>query len=341
MPSLKNNPIDELCEACLEGDLPKAERIFSHNEIHLWVRQRIFDRVVERGHLNILQWIHSLGGIDIHRFDDIAFRESCNRGYLEVSIWLYSLGGIDSHQWYDGVFESSCKGGHLDVAQWLYSLGGVDIHRWGDHYFRMACLEGKLEVAKWLYSLGGVNIRVYNDCTFRDCCIRGLEDVVKWLCTLCLGYFYRVVDGRIEYNILDDIEITDRLIDYLINYLEFYDVTELYDVTEYNVIANASENASGNDSPMVLDPFKKEIRKEINNLDVIWDKFPMKTGVFPTDKTECQICYDNPNDHLLWILTKCNHLFCLKCGIQLNNSCPYCRSTDFDLKSSTLVRNNK
>ena len=95
------------------------------------------------GHTDIAKWLYSLGSVDIHAFDDMAFRESCT--------------------YYDWAFRLSCQNGHIDIAKWLYSLGGVDFHVLYNYAFNQSCQNGQTDIAKWLYSLGGIDIHAYND----------------------------------------------------------------------------------------------------------------------------------------------------------------------------------
>ena len=57
--------------------------------------------------------------------NDQAFHWACYNGHLEVAQWLWSLGGVDHHAKDDEAFRVACYSNNLPVAQWLGSLGGI------------------------------------------------------------------------------------------------------------------------------------------------------------------------------------------------------------------------
>jgi hypothetical protein len=143
-----------------------------------------FQNVCRYGHLKVVQWLYSLGGVDIHVNNEGAFVHACDRGNLEVAKWLYSFGDVNIHVNNECAFRCTCEFGHLEVAKWLYSFGNVNIHTLFEHAFRGACSQGHLEVAQWLHSLGGVNIHVDNEYPFRCACYCGHLEVAQWLYSL-------------------------------------------------------------------------------------------------------------------------------------------------------------
>jgi len=114
-----------------------------------------FINACQKGHLEVAQWLYSLGGVNIHIDDEYAFSWTCRMGHLEMAQWLYTLGGVNIHIYNECPFRWACEKGHLEVAQWLYSLGGLNIHIDNEYAFRWACGNGHLETAQWLWSLGG------------------------------------------------------------------------------------------------------------------------------------------------------------------------------------------
>ena len=144
--------------------------------------QKAFASECKEGHLELAQWLVSLGGVDIHAYDEGAFRGACYKGHLELAQWLVSLGGVDIHAYDEGAFRGACYNGHLELAQWLVSLGGIDIH--ANEAFRWACGNGHLEVAQWLVSLGGIDIHANDEGAFRGACYNGHLELAKWVYSL-------------------------------------------------------------------------------------------------------------------------------------------------------------
>ena len=103
----------------------------------------------ENGHINVAQWLYSLGDINIHANNEHAFRGSCMNGHINVAQWLWSLGSINIHTYDEDAFRCSCNNGHINVAQWLYSLGGINIHADNEYAFSYSTDK----VLKWLNNI--------------------------------------------------------------------------------------------------------------------------------------------------------------------------------------------
>lgn len=161
--------------------------------------------------LTILEWLYSLGGIDLAALNKererSLFAMCCWKGKLIVAKWLHGFGGMDHiHAKNEEIFRFTCKHGHLAVAQWLYSLGGIDIHAITDHAFVLSCSGGHLAVAQWLYGLGGVNVHAHSDLAFKNASWNGFLPVIQWLYTfggiadrvLQLSFKYACINGHLD-----------------------------------------------------------------------------------------------------------------------------------------------
>jgi hypothetical protein len=137
-----------------------------------------FQSLCKSGNLEVAQWLYSLGCVNIHACNNIAFKYACSCGHLEMTQWLYSL-GVSIHTYVNRAFREACVDGHLEMSQWLYSLGNVDIHLDNNWVFHLACVNGHLEISQWLYSLGCI----YKDTeySFWRTCYKGHLDVAQWL----------------------------------------------------------------------------------------------------------------------------------------------------------------
>ncbi|AYV81942.1 MAG: hypothetical protein Harvfovirus83_3 [Harvfovirus sp.] len=198
-------------DACYQGQLELAKRIFNEHEINIHEDgDALFRNCCYFGNLDTAQWLYSLGGVNIHVCLDYAFRWACYKGHSAVAMWVYSLGGVDIHADDEDAFTSSCFAGRLSIAQWIYSLGGVNIHINEEYAFRSCCLNGEFEVVKWLYSLGNIDIHIQDDKSFRNCfafekCYR----IGKWLLQLD-KFSERIVN---DYAVHHDPSITKLLYD--------------------------------------------------------------------------------------------------------------------------------
>jgi hypothetical protein len=128
-----------------------------HNARHTLLRNcgmTSFVDACERGNLPEAQRLLRQGGVNIHAYNDVAFRRACWNGQLQVAKWLFELGGVNIHAANDYAFQRACGHGHLEVARWLYGLGGVDIHANDDFAFTMACaLHFQCCLARWLIAM--------------------------------------------------------------------------------------------------------------------------------------------------------------------------------------------
>jgi hypothetical protein len=104
------------------------------------------------GHLATAKWLHSLHVINVHFYEDEAFRLACHNGHLQVAQWLVGLGGVDIYARHDNAFQSACSNGYTRLAQWLLALGG-DAHDFNSGLSH-ALSSGRRDLAMWLTDLG-------------------------------------------------------------------------------------------------------------------------------------------------------------------------------------------
>ena len=168
--------------ACKKVHLEVAQWLYSLGDVNIHIQyEDAFRWACSNGHLEVAQWLYSLGEVNIHIMDEYAFKMACLNGHLEVAQWLYSLGGVNIHINNELAFRLACYMGHLEVAQWLYSIGDVNIHIKNEDAFRYTCYNGHLEVVQWIFSLGDVNIHIFNEEAFRTACEYGHLKVAQWL----------------------------------------------------------------------------------------------------------------------------------------------------------------
>ena len=185
-------------QACYYGHIDVAKWLYSLNNTIItnyfypstgeYKSRTNFIDACSRGYFDLAKWLVSMGEpeVDIHEYNEKAFRHACLGGHLDIAQWLWSIGQstnkpINIHIKEECAFRYACLFGSLDVAKWLHTLGDINIHAKNDKAFRIACIgrreQSYLDVAKWLHSLGGVNVCAYYDEIFK------LSDhnVKKWL----------------------------------------------------------------------------------------------------------------------------------------------------------------
>jgi hypothetical protein len=110
--------------------------------------------------LSLANWLYSFGGFTTRALHN-AFRAACWGGHLDVAEWLYSIGKINSRFDDDECFQGATGEGHLSILQFLYYECGVRLHS-DDAAFYCACSFDHLNVAKWFYTLGEIDLHGTN-----------------------------------------------------------------------------------------------------------------------------------------------------------------------------------
>jgi len=208
------------------------------NNKNLTEEENNFVSACTNNNLLVAKYLYQKYKINIHAYNECAFRWSCEKGHLEIAKWLHLLGNkkgfSNKDHWkktlakwlyplgneinppinihHEDAFICACKNGHLEIAKWLYILGNetgspINIHADKEDAFKYACHNGHLEIAKWLYLLGNergspIDIHADNELAFRLSCYNGYLEVAKWLCTLCSQYNIKIDStNKIEYQI--------------------------------------------------------------------------------------------------------------------------------------------
>jgi hypothetical protein len=136
------------------------------------------------------------------------FTYACKKGVLELAQRLVHF-PIDIHAYDEVAFRSACFNNHLELAQWLTltCCSPINIHVYDESVFRCACYNGHLEVAKWLVDYTNsihspIDIHALDEYAFRYACKKGHLEVVQWLVSLCPEmYSFEIVNGKIKYHI--------------------------------------------------------------------------------------------------------------------------------------------
>ena len=91
-------------------------------------KQELFKYVIDIGKLKTAKHIYSLGGIDIHRNNDSAFRWASRKGHESIVRWLHSLGGVDIYANNDEAFRFACYNGHESIVRWLREISNTELN---------------------------------------------------------------------------------------------------------------------------------------------------------------------------------------------------------------------
>lgn len=214
--------------ACFNGNLEIAQWIHSiniNNKILIRDINNIFIFSCYYGQYEIVEWLLSIGNIDVHHDKESAFRLACCKGhfkiakmlfinykinvnaknseafrhasyygYSEIVNWLLSL-NLDniSISALQESFRYACNNGHIDIAKILYSLNKINIHDQDEMAFRFACDSDRLNIVEWLLSLNIIDIHVINDVSFRNAYRENRREIIKLLIDYDNNYFYRYI----------------------------------------------------------------------------------------------------------------------------------------------------
>lgn len=95
------------------------------NISNLEKKRRMFSKMIICNKLEILKWLYFIDK-NINKYINnnlnYFFNVSCYTNHLEIAQWLYSLGDIDIHVENDKAFRLSCEKECLEIVKWLCTL---------------------------------------------------------------------------------------------------------------------------------------------------------------------------------------------------------------------------
>lgn len=172
-------------------------------------RIELFEQSIKNDSVNIVIWLHSLGGIVIDHKS--LFKRTCNYNHPKIAKYTYESGNIDDFTANEAFLDSdgeeiitwlhslgciSTKSvntkfydfflcGDLEMSKLIYSFGGIKIKNKGNKLFVLICKKGHLELAKWLLTLNlGTNIHYQNDKAFRLASLNKSIETARWIYSL-------------------------------------------------------------------------------------------------------------------------------------------------------------
>lgn len=128
--------------------------------------------------------------LNIHAYQEQAFRHCCHAGFLELAQTLYNFcllfeEPIDIHMVEEDAFRGACANGKLETAQWLYNISfqddnSIDVNSSNYFAFITACTESHIKVALWLDEICDYDAPVYNQ-AFCRCIYKENHQSIIWL----------------------------------------------------------------------------------------------------------------------------------------------------------------
>lgn len=121
------------------------------------------------GHLNILQWLLSIGKI-VNPSRLGTMNTLATKGYLHILEWMYNIVSFECTQ---ETFTKAVKNGHYALVEWFIQKGFVFVN---DSSLRVAVKSGNLDLVKKFYRKD-----TKNDDLFVVCALHGYLDILEWL----------------------------------------------------------------------------------------------------------------------------------------------------------------
>ncbi len=112
--------------------------------------------------------IDTFDNINVHSYDDFAFKWSCVYGNLDTSKWLIdTFDNINVHDDNDFTFTYICENGHLETLKWLCDII-PDIRVNNDNFLKIANDKKRYKLIEYI-----CNLSPYYVCEYLDdqvCC---------------------------------------------------------------------------------------------------------------------------------------------------------------------------
>lgn len=341
LPILYEKSFIEICE---KGRLDIAQHVYMNNNnmyINL-INKKLFRISCKNGHLELAKWIYSIykqkDKIKVASTINTSIIECCVIGQIDVVTWLCTLEGSNIHIDNDTPFIRSCENGHLELAKWIHSKGVNISRKKQEQIFYDVCINGhSIELAKWIYTLFELEIREYPDpiSFIGTICSYGHTEIVKWIYELdrdliiyhitgYRGYFYTACfNGHYDlakwlYTLSDHESSLDSLMNLTlwILYKKHDDklVVWLYDTFDLEFI----EHEYGWRYSFIKR--NKDFHKAIKNncIDELYKDVAMKE----LDDV-CSSCLTDAEIENKWVqLKECQHILCVDCYAQ-QSKCPF------------------
>lgn len=279
--------------------------------------------------IDVAKWLYyDIGNINIHRQDDLAFRNACKNGNLSLAQWLYSLGS-DIKSNIDNLFHDVCCKNHIEIARWLYEISQIDMSIL-PLLFNSLCTDGALDTAKFILNIiKEKNIQVNINDAFYKTCTHGHLIIAQWL--------YDIYPNEI------DIQYNDN--GAIVNSIYYVDVVKwLYSKGAniharnnyiFNYMMVLQNNIEARKKPYYIElgaflckvcedfVYENDRYRIITIKDKIKankDKYYLDAKILDQsndDPLNCSMCLQNSEDNDLkyWIKKNCGHITCLDCYV--------------------------